>query len=105
MSAIRFRLIAPAVLLCIVAAASAASGQATAQAPALRSPDVIFVPTPPEVVEAMLKLAKVGPNDVVYDLGSGDGRIPIAAATPPAMRRATEACADLETLEILRETL
>ena len=58
MSAIRFRLIAPAVLLCIVTAASAASGQATAQAPALRSPDVIFVPTPPEVVEAMLKLAR-----------------------------------------------
>ena len=53
-------------------------GAQTAQAP-LRSPDVIYVPTPPEVVEAMLKLAKVGPNDVVYDLGSGDGRIPIAA--------------------------
>src|SRR5262245_10131197 len=45
----------------------------------LRAPDVIFVPTPTEVVTAMLKLAKVGPNDVVYDLGSGDGRIPIAA--------------------------
>jgi predicted RNA methylase len=41
---------------------------------------VIFVPTPQEVVDAMLKLAKVGPNDVVYDLGSGDGRIPITAA-------------------------
>ena len=47
---------------------------------ALRSPDVIFVPTPQEVVDAMLKLAKVGANDVVYDLGSGDGRIPITAA-------------------------
>ena len=45
----------------------------------LRDPDVIFVPTPHEVVEEMLKLAKVGPTDVVYDLGSGDGRIPIAA--------------------------
>jgi precorrin-6B methylase 2 len=55
-----------------------AAGQ-TAQQPALRAPDVIYVPTPHEVVEAMLKLAKVGPNDVVYDLGSGDGRIPIAA--------------------------
>jgi predicted O-methyltransferase YrrM len=54
---------------------------AAQQAPApLRSPDVIFVPTPQEVVEAMLKLAKVGANDVVYDLGSGDGRIPITAA-------------------------
>jgi cyclopropane fatty-acyl-phospholipid synthase-like methyltransferase len=53
--------------------------QQAAQQPALRSPDVIYVPTPHEVVEGMLKLAKVGPNDVVYDLGSGDGRIPIAA--------------------------
>jgi predicted O-methyltransferase YrrM len=53
----------------------------SAQAPApLRSPDVIFVPTPQEVVDAMLKLAKVSANDVVYDLGSGDGRIPITAA-------------------------
>jgi predicted RNA methylase len=47
---------------------------------ALRSPDVIFVPTPQEVVDAMLKLAKVTKNDVIYDLGSGDGRIPITAA-------------------------
>ena len=51
----------------------------SAQQP-LRSPDVIFVPTPQEVVDAMLKLAKVTKNDVVYDLGSGDGRIPITAA-------------------------
>jgi predicted O-methyltransferase YrrM len=64
-------------LLTLVAAPAAA--QQAAQAP-LRSPDVIFVPTPQEVVDAMLKLAKVGPNDVVYDLGSGDGRIPITAA-------------------------
>jgi len=49
------------------------------QAP-LRTPDVIFVPTPQEVVDVMLKLAKVTKNDVVYDLGSGDGRIPITAA-------------------------
>ena len=46
----------------------------------LRSPDVIFVPTPQEVVDVMLKLAKVTKDDVVYDLGSGDGRIPITAA-------------------------
>ena len=49
-------------------------------APALRTPDVIFVPTPQEVVDVMLKVAKVTKNDVVYDLGSGDGRIPITAA-------------------------
>ena len=45
-----------------------------------RTPDIHFVPTPDEVVEAMLRLAEVDANDVVYDLGSGDGRIPIAAA-------------------------
>jgi SAM-dependent methyltransferase len=45
----------------------------------LRSPDVVFVPTPYEAVEAMLKVTKVGKSDVVYDLGSGDGRIPIMA--------------------------
>jgi len=43
-------------------------------------PDVIYVPTPRDVVERMLAMAKVGPGDVLYDLGSGDGRIPIAAA-------------------------
>lgn len=45
----------------------------------LRPPDVVFVPTPNEAVEAMLKVAKVTKNDIVYDLGSGDGRIPIMA--------------------------
>ena len=44
----------------------------------LRPPDVRFVPTPESVVEAMLNLTSA---DIVYDLGSGDGRIPIAAAT------------------------
>jgi len=42
--------------------------------------DVIFVPTPQEVVDEMLKVANVTARDVVYDLGSGDGRIPITAA-------------------------
>jgi SAM-dependent methyltransferase len=46
----------------------------------LRDPDVIYVPTPQNVVDAMLKMANVTANDVVYDLGSGDGRIPITAA-------------------------
>lgn len=45
----------------------------------LRAPDVVYVPTPYEAVEAMLKVAKVSKSDVVYDLGSGDGRIPIMA--------------------------
>src|SRR5688572_32313478 len=45
-----------------------------------RGPDVIFVPTPQEVVEDMLRLANVRKGDVLYDLGSGDGRIAITAA-------------------------
>ena len=65
-------------LVLSVALAAAALAPASAQQP--RLPDVIFVPTPTEVVDAMLKLAKVSKSDVVYDLGSGDGRIPIAAA-------------------------
>jgi SAM-dependent methyltransferase len=42
--------------------------------------DVVWVPTPPELVEKMLDMAKVTPQDVVMDLGSGDGRNIIAAA-------------------------
>ena len=42
--------------------------------------DVPFIPTPPVVVDAMLELSGVGPSDFVIDLGSGDGRIVIAAA-------------------------
>ena len=42
--------------------------------------NVVYVPTPQEVVDEMLKLANVTSKDVVYDLGSGDGRIPITAA-------------------------
>ena len=45
-----------------------------------RKPDVHFVSTPEVVVEMMLELANVGKDDVVYDLGCGDGRIVIAAA-------------------------
>jgi SAM-dependent methyltransferase len=45
-----------------------------------RLPDVPYVPTPQHVVEAMLKLADVKKGDVLYDLGSGDGRMVITAA-------------------------
>lgn len=57
------------------------------QAP-LREPDVVYVPTPQETVETMLKLANVGKNDVLYDLGSGDGRIPITAVQKYGVQRA-----------------
>jgi SAM-dependent methyltransferase len=45
-----------------------------------RPPDVIYVPTPYEVVDKMLEMADVRKGEVVYDLGCGDGRIPVAAA-------------------------
>jgi cyclopropane fatty-acyl-phospholipid synthase-like methyltransferase len=50
-----------------------------AQRPA-RPPDVHYTPTRHAIADAMLELAGVGPEDVVFDLGSGDGRIPIIAA-------------------------
>jgi cyclopropane fatty-acyl-phospholipid synthase-like methyltransferase len=53
---------------------------AALQAPVPRTPDVIFVPTRESVADEMLKMAKVTSTDVVYDLGSGDGRIVILAA-------------------------
>jgi tRNA G37 N-methylase Trm5 len=52
---------------------------AQATAPA-RSPDVPYVPTPQNVVDAMLKLGEVKKGDVLFDLGSGDGRIVVTAA-------------------------
>jgi tRNA G37 N-methylase Trm5 len=53
---------------------------AVAQETPARRPDVIYVPTPEAVVEAMLQVANVSKNDIVYDLGCGDGRIPVTAA-------------------------
>src|SRR5688572_17386345 len=50
------------------------------QAAPLRGPDVIFVPTPNDVVSKMMELANVTKKDTVYDLGCGDGRIVITAA-------------------------
>jgi outer membrane protein assembly factor BamB len=54
--------------------------EATSRPGVRREADAIFVPTPQDVVEKMLELAKVKRTDVVYDLGSGDGRIVVAAA-------------------------
>ena len=42
--------------------------------------DVIWIPTPDSLVTRMLQAARTGENDVVYDLGAGEGKIPIAAA-------------------------
>jgi hypothetical protein len=54
--------------------------------PRLRGPDVIFVPTPPETVDEMLRQARLRKGDVLFDLGSGDGRIPLAAAKQYGVR-------------------
>jgi SAM-dependent methyltransferase len=67
-------LAALAAALVLWASATSAGGQLR------KLPDAPYVPTPQPIVEAMLALARVGPGDVVYDLGSGDGRIPITAA-------------------------
>jgi ribosomal protein L11 methylase PrmA len=74
------RLIALGLAAALLAVPTLASAQATATQTPTRRPDVIYVPTPEEVVEAMLQVAKVTKNDVVYDLGTGDGRIPVTAA-------------------------
>lgn len=72
--------------LLLLAAATLVAGSAAtppvASLPAAQSqtPDVIYVPTPPAVVDAMLDMVALRDGDVLYDLGSGDGRIPIAAA-------------------------
>jgi len=61
----------------LVGCASSGPAAKAREAPKL---DVVWVPTPPEVIEVMLNLANVGPKDLVYDLGCGEGEILIAAA-------------------------
>jgi len=74
-----------ATLLCAGATAASgpcapARGAAPPDAAAMHEADVLYLPTPQPVVDAMLRLAGVSSKDIVYDLGSGDGRIPISAA-------------------------
>jgi hypothetical protein len=63
-----------------------------------RGKDVVWVPTPPLVIDTMLDLAKVTPDDIVMDLGSGDGAIVIAAAKRGARAIGIEYNADLVLL-------
>jgi uncharacterized protein (TIGR03000 family) len=69
-------------------------------------PDDIFiryVPTPPEFIEAMMKLARVGKDDVVYDLGCGDGRIVIAAVSKWGAKRGVGIDLDQKRLDECKE--
>jgi SAM-dependent methyltransferase len=66
--------------LTAIAIAALLTAPSAAQTKRLPQPAVRYVPSPESVVDAMLELAHVTSADLVYDLGSGDGRIPIAAA-------------------------
>ena len=81
MTRIATRTIAVAILastyLLVTQSFGAEAEQKTAEA---RKPDVVFVPTPNDVVDKMLELADVKKTDTLYDLGCGDGRIVVAAA-------------------------
>jgi len=72
---VRFATI-PVLLFALCVSAPSIEAQ---KAPPLRAPDVHYEPSSPAIVEAMLKLADVTKDDIVYDLGCGDGRIAIAA--------------------------
>lgn len=79
------------VLLVVAAFAASGCGGGPSQSPPTRhggggKPDVAFVVTPDKIVDRMLELGEVGPGDVVYDLGCGDGRIVIAAARKYGVR-------------------
>jgi SAM-dependent methyltransferase len=73
----RLRLAAVCALHLAVSATPSAQSVAQVQ---LRGPDVAYASAPPAIVHAMLELAQVTGDDVVYDLGCGDGRIVVAAA-------------------------
>ena len=75
----RYLIAACIALLAALAVVALAPGYGQEKGPT-REPDVIYVPTPVEVVEKMFELADIRPGEVVYDLGCGDGRIPVMAA-------------------------
>ena len=72
--------IAGALVMALLAGGTAGEGEAGTQRRPARTPDIYFTPTWEPVVYEMLQLAEVTADDVVYDLGSGDGRIVVLAA-------------------------
>jgi precorrin-6B methylase 2 len=70
-------------LSCLVLFASSLAGEGTsvaAESTEVRTPDVVYVPTPDDVVAKMLEVAQVKKDDILYDPGCGDGRICVTAA-------------------------
>jgi hypothetical protein len=93
--------------LCVVSAAAAIARAQRREKPfepteGQRGKDVVWVPTPPELVERMLDMARVTPQDYVIDLGSGDGRNVIAAAKRGAHALGVEYSAQM--VEVSRHT-
>lgn len=80
------------------------AAETTASATPVKEPDIHYVPTPDNVVEIMLRLADVKKDDVVYDLGCGDGRIVIAAAKKAGCR-AVGFEIDPEMVEVSRKNV
>jgi precorrin-6B methylase 2 len=74
------RLVALCLFTALTGAGASAQTTTYEPTPGQAGKDVVWVPTPPELVEKMLDMAKVTPQDIVMDLGSGDGRNVIAAA-------------------------
>jgi SAM-dependent methyltransferase len=83
--------------LCSILAVLCLAAAACAQPSRLRSPDVPYEPSAPEVVQAMLDLARIQPGDLVFDLGCGDGRVVIAAVRE---RDARGVCVDIDPQRI-----
>jgi SAM-dependent methyltransferase len=78
---VRRRILPVAVCAALLAAVPAPRAQQqTGERAASRAPDIFFVPTSEAVADQMLQLASITAKDVVYDLGSGDGRILVLAA-------------------------
>ena len=104
---LRISLIYPLAAVWLALVPAAASAQQAAQPPAAEEfkpqvgqhgKDVIWVPTPQALVDKMLDMAKVGPGDTLFDLGSGDGRTVITAATRGAIAHGIEYNPDMVEL-------
>lgn len=80
MSRTLHRLILLALGWVVVSVTWTVAADRTAAAEKNRSPDVVFVPTPDDIVNKMLQMAEVTKDDVLYDPGCGDGRIVVTAA-------------------------